>query len=147
MSIDIGFLVCSNTTTKTYLQRAKHTFRSVLDSLCLGPHQESHGLMSQGFSSLLFCLVLVFFQIHVLVFPSSGSCWLASRILSIMPSSFPLLCEEIKISGTKEEKGFALKNRWYLKNSIIFVETRAKQDLKSKYMFIDQGLHVCTNIE
>ena len=57
MSIDIGFLVCSNTTTKTYLQRAKHTFRSVLDSLCLEPHQESQGLMSQGFSlhsSLLF---------------------------------------------------------------------------------------------
>ena len=56
MSIDIGFLVCSNTTTKTYLQRAKHTFRSVLDSLCLGPRQEYHGLMSQGFSSLLFVL-------------------------------------------------------------------------------------------
>ena len=54
MSIDIGFLVCSNTTTKTYLQRAKHTFRSVLDSLCLEPHQESQGLMLQGFSLLLF---------------------------------------------------------------------------------------------
>ena len=61
MSIDVGFLVCSNTATKTYLQRAKHTYRSVLDSLCLEPHQESHGLMSQGFSLLLFVLSYLLF--------------------------------------------------------------------------------------
>ena len=118
MFIDIGFLVCSSTTTKTYLQCTKHTFIGVCWILCAWSLIKNlTGWCRKVFHCSFLCLVIFYFRIHVLLFPSSGSCWLASRILSIMQSSSPSLCEEIKWnSGTKKEKDFVLKNHWLLKN-------------------------------
>ena len=153
MFIDIGFLVCSSTTTKTYLQCTKHTFIGVCWILCAWSLIKNlTGWCRKVFHCSFLCLVIFYFQIHVLLFPSSGSCWLASRILSIMQSSSPSLCEEIKWnSGTKKEKDFVLKITDFSKTSLIFVKNqlavvdeRQRQELK--YMLTKQGLHVCTII-
>ena len=62
------------------------------------------GWCRKVFHCSLLCIVFFYFQIRFLLFPSSGSCWPASRIVSIMQSSSPSLYEEIKWnSGTKKD--------------------------------------------
>ena len=137
MSIDIGFLVCSNTTTKTYLQRAKNTFRSVLDSLCLEPHQESHGLMSQGFSLLPFVLRYLLFPIP-LSFNSKFRFMLASIENTehhAKQLSIAVWRDQVEQWNKREKKILCLKITGFSKNichkPAVF-EVRQRQ--KVKYM-------------